>query len=62
MAVGHQESVTSFAHTVNHAAKDELEEDLLQHVMATTLDEELSMSRLDDVANYFSLVEEEVKF
>jgi hypothetical protein len=38
MAVGHQEFSTSFARAVNHAAKDELEEDLLQQVMATTLE------------------------
>jgi hypothetical protein len=30
MAVGRQEFLTSFACTVNHAAEDELEEDLLQ--------------------------------
>jgi hypothetical protein len=30
MAVGRQEFSTSFAHTVNHAAKDELEDDFLQ--------------------------------
>jgi hypothetical protein len=30
MAVGHQEFSTSFAHAINHAAEDELEEDLLQ--------------------------------
>jgi hypothetical protein len=30
MAVGHQEFSTSFARAVNHAAEDELEEDLLQ--------------------------------
>jgi hypothetical protein len=30
--------------------------------MATTLDEELAPSCLDDVANYFSLAEEEVEF
>jgi hypothetical protein len=40
MAVGHQGFLTSFACTVNHAAEDELEEDLLQQVMATTLEEE----------------------
>jgi hypothetical protein len=62
MAVGHQEFLTSFARVVNHAAKDELEEDLLQQVMATTLEEELSLPCLDDVADYFSLVEEEVEF
>jgi hypothetical protein len=47
---------------INHAAEDELEEDLLQQVMATTLEEELSPPCLDDVADYFSLVEEEVEF
>jgi hypothetical protein len=46
----------------NHVAKDELEEDLLQQVMASTLEEELSPPCLDDIANYFSLVEEEVEF
>jgi hypothetical protein len=30
MAVGHQEFLTSFTRAVNHAAEDELEEDLLQ--------------------------------
>jgi hypothetical protein len=59
MAVGHQELSTSFARAVNHAAEDELEEDLLQQVMATTLEEELLAPCLDDVAHYFSLVEEE---
>jgi hypothetical protein len=62
MAVGHQEFSTSFARAVNHAAKDKLEEDLLQQVMATTLEEELSPPCLDDVADYFRLVEEEVEF
>jgi hypothetical protein len=42
MAVGHQEFSTSFARAINHAVEDELEEDLLQQVMATTLEEELS--------------------
>jgi hypothetical protein len=37
MTVGHQEFSTSFARAVNHAVEDELEEDLLQQVMATTL-------------------------
>jgi hypothetical protein len=41
MAVGHQELLTTFAHAVNHAAEDKLEEDLFQQVMATTLEEEL---------------------
>jgi hypothetical protein len=62
MAVGHQEFSTSFAHAINHAAEDELEEDLLQQVMATTVEEDLSPSCLDDVADYFSLAEEEVEF
>jgi hypothetical protein len=62
MVVGHQEFSTSFAHVVNHAAEDELEEDLLQQVMVTTLEEELSPPCLDDVADYFSLAEEEVEF
>jgi hypothetical protein len=58
MEVGHQEFSTSFTRAVNHAVKDELEEDLLQQVMATTLEEELSPPCLDDVADYFSLAEE----
>jgi hypothetical protein len=40
MAMGHQEFSTSFARAINHAAEDELEEDLLLQVMATTLEEE----------------------
>jgi hypothetical protein len=51
MAVAHQEFSTSFARTVNHAAEDELEEVLLQQVMATTMEEELSPPSLDDVAD-----------
>jgi hypothetical protein len=43
-------------------AEDELEGDLLQQVMATTLEEELSSPCLDNVADYFSLAEEEVEF
>jgi hypothetical protein len=39
VAVGQQILSTSFAHAVNHAAKDELEGDVLQQVMATTLKE-----------------------
>jgi hypothetical protein len=62
MAVGHQEFLTSFTRAVNHAAEDELEEDLLQQVMATTLEEELSLPCLDDFADYFSLAEEEAEF
>jgi hypothetical protein len=62
MVVGHQEFSTSFTRAVNHATEDELEEDLLQQVMATTLEEELSPSCLDDVADYFSLAEEGAEF
>jgi hypothetical protein len=62
MIVGHQEFSTSFSRAVNHAAEDELGEDLLQQVMATTLKEELSLPCLDDVADYFSLAEEEAEF
>jgi hypothetical protein len=62
MAMGHQEFSTIFARAINHAAKDELEEYLLQQVMATTLEEELSPSCLDYVVVYFSLEEEEVEF
>jgi hypothetical protein len=57
-----QEFSTSFAHAVNHAAEDELEEDLLEQVMVTTLEEELSPPCLDDVTDYFSLAEEEAEF
>jgi hypothetical protein len=62
MAVGHQEFSTSFAHAINHAVEDELERDLLQQVMSTTLEEELAPPCLDDVADYFSLAEEETEF
>jgi hypothetical protein len=47
---------------VNHAVEDELEEDLLQQVMATTLEEELSPPCIDDVVDYFSLAKEETEF
>jgi hypothetical protein len=62
MVVGHQEFSTSFARAINHVAEDELEEDLLQQVMATTLEKELSPPCLNDVADYYSLTEEEVEF
>jgi hypothetical protein len=55
MVMGHQEFLASFARAINHAAKDELEEDLLLQVIATTLEEELAPPCLHDVANYFSL-------
>jgi hypothetical protein len=62
MAVGHQEFSTSFARVVNHASEDKLEEDLLQQVMATTLEEGLSPPCLDNVDDYFSLAEEDAAF
>jgi hypothetical protein len=62
MAVGQQVLSTSFSRAIHYAAEDELEEDVLQQVMATTLKEQLSLPCLDDVANYFSLAEEEVEF
>jgi hypothetical protein len=62
MAVGQQILSTSFAHAINHAAEDELEEDVLQQVMATTLEEQLSPPCLDYVADYFGPVEELVEF
>jgi hypothetical protein len=62
MAVGQQILLTSFPHVVNHAAENELEEVVLQHVIATTLKEHLSPPCIDDDADYFSLVEEEVEF
>jgi hypothetical protein len=61
VVVGHQEFSTSFTHAINHVAEDELEEVLLQQVMQTTLEEELSPPCLDDVADYFSLAEEEAE-
>jgi hypothetical protein len=62
MAVGQQEFSTSFARTINHAAEDKIGEDLLLQVMATTLDEELTPPCIDDVADYFSLAEEDAVF
>jgi hypothetical protein len=62
MAVGQQILSTSFARAVNHATKDELEDDVLQQVMATTLEEQLPLPYLDHVADYFNPVEEEVEF
>jgi hypothetical protein len=61
VVVGHQKFSTSFTHAINHVAEDELEEVLLQQVMQTTLEEELSPPCLDDVADYFSLAEEDAE-
>jgi hypothetical protein len=62
MATSQQEFSTSFTRTVNHAAEDKLEEDLLLQVMATTLEEKLAPPCIDDVVDYFSLAEEEAVF
>jgi hypothetical protein len=62
MAMGQQILSTSFACAVNNAAEDELEEDVLQQVIATTLKEQLSLPCLDDVVDYFNPTEEEVEF
>jgi hypothetical protein len=62
MVMGQQILLTSFARAINHAAKGELEEDVLQQVVVTTLEEQLSPPCLDDVADYFSTAEEEVEF
>jgi hypothetical protein len=62
MVVGQQEFLTSFARTVNHAVVGKLEEDLLLQMMATTMEEELALPCIDNVADYFSLVEEEAVF
>jgi hypothetical protein len=62
MAVGQQEFSTSFICAINHATKDELGEDLLLQVIETTLEEELALPCIDDVADYFSLAEEEAVF
>jgi hypothetical protein len=62
MVVGQQEFSTSFAHAISHAAEDKLGEDLLLHVMATTLEEELALPCIEDVADYFSLAEDQAVF
>jgi hypothetical protein len=62
MVVGHQEFLTCFARAINHIAEDELEEDRLQQVMTTTIEEELSQPCLYDIADHFSLAEEEAEF
>jgi hypothetical protein len=43
-------------------AEEELEEVPLQQLMSTTLEEELSMPNLDEVASYFTPVDEEAEF
>jgi hypothetical protein len=62
MVVGQQELSTSFTSTTNHVAEDELGEDLLLQVIATTLEEELASPCIDDVADHFSLAEKEAVF
>jgi hypothetical protein len=48
--------------TEGSVAEDELQEDVLHQVMATTLEEQLSLPCLEDVVDYFSPAEEEVEF
>jgi hypothetical protein len=62
LAIGRIELSTSFSQSINHMAEEELEEDPLQQVMATTLEEELSPPDFDEVASYFTLADEEVEF
>jgi hypothetical protein len=62
LALGHKEFWTNFSHTINHVVEEELEEDPLQWVTATTLEEELSPPYLNGVANYFTPVDEEEEF
>jgi hypothetical protein len=61
LAIGHKEFSTNFPRTTSHAAEEELEEDPLQWVMAATLEEKLLPLGLHDVANYFTLVNEEAE-
>jgi hypothetical protein len=46
LAIGHKEFSTNFSCTINHTVEEELEEDPLQQVMASTLEKELSTSRV----------------
>jgi hypothetical protein len=62
LAIGNKEFLTNFSRTINHVVEEELEEDPLQRVMEATLEEELSSLGLDEVANYFTLVDEKVEF
>jgi hypothetical protein len=62
LAIGCIELSTSYSQSINHMAKEELEDDPLQHVMATTLEEELSPLDLDEVASYFTPTDKEAKF
>jgi hypothetical protein len=62
LTVEHIELLTSFSRSINHMVEEELEEDPLQQVMATTLEEELSSLDLDEVASYFTLADEEAEF
>jgi DNA integrity scanning protein DisA with diadenylate cyclase activity len=52
----------SFTRAINYVAEDEWEKDLLQQVMATTLEEELSLPCIDDVAGYLSVADEVAEF
>jgi hypothetical protein len=57
LAIGHKEFSTIFFRTTNHVVEEEFKDDPLQQVKTTTLEEELWSSGLDDVANYFTLVD-----
>jgi hypothetical protein len=50
---------TNSSWSTNCVAQEELEEDPLQQVMATTSEEELSLLNLSNVATYFNQVEKE---
>ena len=62
LAMGYKEFLTSFSRSANHAAEEEPEEDPLQQVMTTTLEEELSSPSLEDVADYFTPADDEAEF
>jgi hypothetical protein len=62
LAIRRIELSTSFSRSINQMAEQELEDDPLQQVMATTLKEELSPPDLDEVASYFTPAYEEAEF
>jgi hypothetical protein len=62
LAIRRIELSTSFSRSINQMAEEELEEDPLQQVMATTLEEELSPPDLDEVASYFTPADGEAEF
>jgi hypothetical protein len=62
LAIEHIELSTSFSWSINHMAMKELEEDPLQQVMETTLEQELSPLDLDEVASHFIPADKEAEF